>query len=126
MQFALLVLGAPYSSQANETAFRFACAALESGHRIYRVFFYQDGVYCAFSSGGGSGEINFAARWQELRAQHQLDLIACVGAGTRRGLPETAAQNSGRAQLADGFELGGLGQLIDAAVQADRLVIFGG
>jgi len=37
------VLGAPVSTQAPQTALAFARAAVQGGHRIQRVFFFQTG-----------------------------------------------------------------------------------
>ena len=44
MKFGLMVNEGPYTHQASDTAYKFATAALEKGHRIHRVFFYHDGV----------------------------------------------------------------------------------
>lgn len=124
MKFALVVLGSPFSSQATQTAFRFCSAALAAEHQIYRVFFYQDGVYCASRCGEASNGSNYAELWQELQRKHSLDLAVCVGASTRRGLlDETQLDTQGL--IADGFEVSGLGQLIDAILNADRLITFG-
>ena len=118
MKLALIVLGAPCSSQASETALRFAYAALAANHQIYRVFFYQEGTYCANEAERSARqEATTGQHWQALQQSHQLDLAVCIGASDRRGL-----------QLADtdyGFEIAGLGQLADAALQADRLLTFG-
>lgn len=119
MQFALVVLGAPYASEAGFSALRFAKAALANGHDVYRVFFYADGVYCAQQgSPPAEGAPDLVAGWQAFAKSHPVELRVCVGASGRRGI-----QASG--QLASGFEIAGLGQLIDAAITADRLVTFG-
>ena len=41
----------------------------------------------------------------------------CVAAALRRGIKEEL--------LAPGFRISGLGQLIEAGIKADRLVVFG-
>lgn len=119
MKMALLVLGAPCSSQASLTALRFAHAALSSGHQIYSVFFYQDGVYCALNE---TGLGNSAESWQKLQSDHRFDLSICVGATQKRGL---TLPEDGRPPQINGFALSGLGQLADATLQADRLLTFG-
>lgn len=126
MKFALVVLGAPCSSHA---AFRFAVAVLATGHEIDRIFFYEDGVYCASSfNTPADGESNDTAAWQALGKTHQLDLAVCVSASMRRGLltdSEAKKKNQAQGNIAEGFQIAGLGQLIDASLQADRLVTFG-
>ncbi|MCY1175138.1 putative sulfurtransferase DsrE [compost metagenome] len=61
--------------------------------------------------------------------KHQLDGVVCIAAALRRGVlnPEEARRyERPAANLAEGWELSGLGQLHEAAQMADRLVSFGG
>ncbi|MEE1577861.1 MAG: DsrE family protein, partial [Deltaproteobacteria bacterium] len=44
MKFGILIKEGPYTHQASDSAYRFASAALEKGHEIEGVFFYNDGV----------------------------------------------------------------------------------
>ena len=60
---------------------------------------------------------NFVQRWQKLAADHKLDLVVCVAAALRRGIKDE--------NLAEGFRISGLGQLVESGIQADRLVTFG-
>jgi tRNA 2-thiouridine synthesizing protein D len=46
-----------------------------------------------------------------------VDLVVCVAAALRRGIVDE--------NLAKGFRISGLGQLVESAIQADRLVVFG-
>lgn len=118
MKFGILVNEGPYNHQASDSAFRFAKAALEKGHEIYRVFFYYDGVLNATRhSEPPSDDRNVIKNWQKLAEDHKVDLVVCVAAGLRRGIVEDS--------LAPGFRISGLGQLIEAGIQADRLVTFG-
>jgi tRNA 2-thiouridine synthesizing protein D len=55
--------------------------------------------------------------WSKLASEHDVDLVVCITAGLRRGVRE--------ANLAPGFRISGMGQLIEAAILADRLVTFG-
>jgi tRNA 2-thiouridine synthesizing protein D len=118
MKFALLVTEAPFGGQAAATALAFASAALARDHEIERVFFYCDGVHNAnrLASPPG-GEANLVRDWSRLAAERGVDLVACINAGARRGLRD--------ANLAPGFRISGLGQLIEAVILADRLVPFG-
>lgn len=127
--FALMVLGAPVSSQAPDTALAFARAALAGGHRILRVFFYHDGVYCANRLAvPPTGSRSNAEQWSELAQTHDVDLVVCIASAVKRGLlDEAEAQRHARSSgnLQPGFELSGLGQWVEACLQADRVVAFG-
>ncbi len=129
MKFSIMVNEGPYTHQASDSAYHFTAAALQAGHKIVRVFFYHDGVNNGSRlSVPPQDDRNVCKRWSELAEQHELELILCVAAAQRRGLLDT--NESKRAGLdsdniAPGFEISGLGQLIDAGIQADRLVVFG-
>jgi hypothetical protein len=63
-----------------------------------------------------------------LAAEHKLDLVVCIAAAQRRGLMDKSeAKRNGKDadNIAPGFRISGLGQLIEAGIQADRLVVFG-
>ena len=118
MKFGILVNEGPYNHQASDSAYQFVKAALEKGHEIFRVFFYYDGVNNATRLGEPpSDDRNVTRNWQKLAETYQLDLVVCVAAGLRRGIVE--------GNLAPGFRISGLGQLIEAGIQADRVVAFG-
>ena len=44
MKLAIQINEGPYQHQAADSAIQFTKAALEKGHEIFRVFFYNDGV----------------------------------------------------------------------------------
>ena len=130
MIFSLSIYAAPYTSQASDSAYRFALALLENGHTLHRVFFYQDGVHTASAlSTPPQDEIHFTQNWQALAQQHNIDLVVCIAAALKRGLlnqQEASRYDKTTFNLAEGFEISGLGQLVDAAVMSDRLITFGG
>lgn len=130
MKLGILVNEGPYTHQASDTAYQFTRAALAKGHEIYRVFFYHDGVNNGTRlTVPPQDDRNIVKRWSELAAQHQLDLVLCVAAAQRRGLLDASeAKRHGKDadNIAPGFRISGLGQLIEAGIQADRLVVFGG
>jgi len=71
---------------------------------------------------------NITNLWSELAKDHDLDLVVCVAAAQRRGIMDAdEAKRHGKSgdNIADGFRISGLGQLIEAGIQADRLVVFG-
>ena len=129
MRISLAVHGDPVSSRASQSALRFCEAAVARGHDLYRVFFYHDGV------NNGSrlttppqDDRHIQQRWSELAEQHNLDLVLCVAACQRRGLvdaDEKKRHGKDADNIADGFRISGLGQLIEASVEADRVVSFG-
>ncbi|MHB0763694.1 sulfurtransferase complex subunit TusD [Stutzerimonas sp. NM35] len=129
MKFAI-ALYAPAHSPASRRALRFAEAVLTGGHEIVRLFLYQDGVHSASGNVvAAQDELDIAGQWSHFIQAHGLDGVVCIAAGLRRGvLDEQEAKRHGRpaANLAPGWELSGLGQLHEAAQQADRLVCFGG
>lgn len=129
MKFGILINEGPYTHQASDTAYHFIEAALRAGHEIVRVFFYHDGVNNGTRlSVPPQDDRNISERWSTLAEQHGVELILCVAAAQRRGmLDEDEAKRASKDtnNIAPGFAISGLGQLIDAGIQADRLVVFG-
>lgn len=129
MKFAIVVYGPPYTYQAAHSALHFARAVIESGHQIYRIFFYHDGVYNANALiAPPQDETDIHAQWTTLAQEHDVELIVCIASSLRRGvLDETEADRyeKSAANIGKPFEISGLGQLIDASINADRVVTFG-
>lgn len=129
MKFAILVNEGPYTHQASDTAFNFAKAVLAQGHEIFRVFFYHDGVNNATRlTTPPQDDRNIVDRWSKLAQGSELDMVVCVAAAQRRGIVddgEMKRNGKDATNLAPGFRISGLGQLIEAGIQADRLVVFG-
>ncbi len=127
--FALLVLGAPASSQSVATAFEFANAAIGAGHTVLRVFFYGDGVYTGSDQQiPASGTEGIPERWRELAELHKVDLVVCVASALKRGVLDGATAQryaKGEGNLAASFDLSGLGVWTEACLLADRVVSFG-
>ena len=64
----------------------------------------------------------------ELAKQKGIDLVLCISAAQRRGLlsrDEAQRQQKLDDDLADGFRISGLGQLVEAMLDADRFIVFG-
>jgi tRNA 2-thiouridine synthesizing protein D len=129
MIFSLLILGGPLASQSGDSAWHFAKAAVDSGHQLHRIFFYHEGVY------HGSGfsippqdEVNRLQRWTELSSQSGVELVLCISSAARRGLldlSEAHRHSKAAATVPDAFTLSGLGELVDATANSDRLITFG-
>jgi tRNA 2-thiouridine synthesizing protein D len=128
MRFAIQINSSPYHSNAGLTAYRFIQAVLAAQHEVVRVFFYHDGIYHAFKyATPPDDELALTQRWTELANTYQLDLVVCISAAQRRGLLHSdEAQRQGKLDndLADGFRISGLGQLIEATLLADRFIVF--
>ncbi|MBI3434028.1 MAG: sulfurtransferase complex subunit TusD [Proteobacteria bacterium] len=129
MKLGILVNEGPYTHQASDTAYHFTKAALEKGHEIFRVFFYHDGVNNGTRfTVPPQDDRNLQKAWSELAAKAKLDLVVCIAAAQRRGILDTGeAKRHGKDSdnLAPGFRISGLGQLVEAGIVADRLVTFG-
>jgi len=130
MKFTVQVNEGPYQHQASDTAYHFTKAALEKGHEIFRVFFYHDGVNNGTRlTTPPQDDRNITQRWSELAEKHNLDMVVCIAAAQRRGLldeDEAKRQGKDANNIAEGFRISGLGQLIEAGIESDRLVTFGG
>lgn len=128
MRFAIQINSSPNDSNAGLSAYRFINAALAQNHEIFRVFFYQEGVYHAFNYNlPPDDELNITALWSELAGNHGIDLLVCISAAQRRGLlsaGEAQRQNKQDDDLAAGFRIGGLGQWLEAMIEADRVIVF--
>jgi len=62
------------------------------------------------------------------RKEHDIDLVICIAAAQRRGLldeNEASRQGKDANNIAEGFRISGLGQLIEMGIQTDRLMTFG-
>lgn len=129
MKYSILINEGPYTHQASDSAYQFAKAVLAKGHEIFRIFFYHDGVNNATRlTTPPQDDRNIVNRWSKLAEEHKLDLVVCVAAAQRRGIvDEGEAKRNGKdaTNLAPGFRISGLGQLIEAGIQSDRLVTFG-
>lgn len=129
MIFSVHVLAAPYSQQANLSALQFCRAVLRQGHQLKRVFFSGDGVLTATQLAiPPQDEINLYREWIDLGTEHGVELVVCISACLRRGIvnaSEAERYQLSNHNLAPQFIVAGLGQLVDAAIESDRLITFG-
>ena len=118
MKFGILVNEGPYQHEASDSAYLFCKAAIAKGHTVGRVFFYHDGVNNSTKyTEPPQDDRHIVNRWAKLAEEHGVDLVVCVAAAMRRGIKDD--------NLAPGFRISGLGQLVEAGTQSDRLVVFG-
>ena len=129
MKFGVVVSEGPYTHQAADSAYLFVKAALDAGHEVPRVFFYHDGVNVSTRlSIPPQDERNIQQNWTALAKEHEIDLVVCIAAAQRRGLldeNEATRQGKDANNIAEGFRISGLGQLIEAGIVSDRLLVFG-
>jgi tRNA 2-thiouridine synthesizing protein D len=129
VKISIQVNEGPYQRQASDTAYQFTKAALAAGHEIFRVFFYHDGVNNATKLAvPPQDDRNIPKLWSELSKENNLDMVVCIAAAQRRGMmdaDEAKRQGFEDNNLIEGFRISGLGQLIEAGVESDRLVVFG-
>ena len=126
--FTLLVTSAPYSNQSAYSAYRFALAAVDSAHQIKGIFFYQDGTL----NGSTlqlipSDEFDLHKAWKNISSEHNIPLLVCVSAATKRGITNMQdAEESDQVHysLSPEFQSVGLGDLAILLAESDRLVQF--
>lgn len=126
--FTLVITGAPYASQAPQTALAFAKAALAAGHRIDRVFLYGDGVHLASAlCSPPSDETHWPENWSDFLQANGIPGVACIASALRRGLVD---ENERRryelpsSNLRAPFEIAGLGEWVEGRMQSTRTIYF--
>ncbi|HMW87933.1 MAG TPA: sulfurtransferase complex subunit TusD [Thiobacillaceae bacterium] len=129
MKFGILVNEGPYQHQAADSAYMFAKAAVAKGHEVFRVFFYHDGVNNASRlTVPPADDRNIVNRWAALAEEHKIDMVVCIAAAQRRGMMddnESKRQGKDASNIHPAFRISGLGQLVEAGIECDRLVVFG-
>lgn len=125
---AVLVTGPAYGSQDALSAYHYVKSAIELGHTIQRVFFYNDGVLNGSTlTSPAADEFDLYQAWLVLAREHKFDLDICSGAALRRGvIDQSEADRAGKSNfnLELPFQLTGLGQLAVSIVTADRVIQF--
>ena len=126
--FTLVITGAPYSSQAPQTALQFAQAVLAAHKRIDRVFLYGDGVHLASGLiAPPSDEQNLSEAWAGFLTEHSIPGVACIASALRRGLvneSEMQRYELTACNLRPPFEIAGLGEWVDSATSDSRVLYF--
>ena len=130
MIFSLLVQETPVGRESSRAAYRFAQGCIAAGHTVFRVFFFRDGAHHGAALNIVQGpEEDLPRSWQEFAIAHQIDLVVCVSSALRRGIideKEASRQGLSGANLRAGFEISGMGQLVEACIRSDRVLSFGG
>lgn len=128
LRYALLVTGPAYGTQQATSAWQFAQALVEKGHKLESVFFYREGISNANQLiSPASDEFDLVRAWQAFAERQNAVLNVCVAAALRRGVidkTEAELQKLAAANLQAGFVISGLGTLAEAMLTCDRVVQF--
>ncbi|KZN14587.1 sulfurtransferase complex subunit TusD [Marinomonas sp. TW1] len=129
MQHTLLVTGSPYQSKACHSALCFARAALKAQpDSIKGVFFYEDAVLIGNDlAQPPRDEINLKQAWQTLASEFNLPLYLCIAAAVRRGVineSESKRYELNHHSLSHGFQLEGLGTLVELMNSTQKIIQF--
>lgn len=128
--YSLLVLSSPASGHCSRSAAEFAQSAIARGHSIHRVFFLDAGTEAGSAmSVFPQDEDNPAACWVTLAKTHAVELVLCISSSLKRGmLDQLEADRYERSgpTINPIFSVAGLGELVDACANSDRLITFGG
>jgi tRNA 2-thiouridine synthesizing protein D len=90
MKYAIQVNSSPHQANSADTAYQFIKAALEMGHEVVRVFFYQEGIYHALRyATPPSDEVQVVTRWTKLAEDYDLDLVYSLTYGANWISPST-------------------------------------
>jgi len=118
MKFSIAIYSPPTPGGNAERALRFSQSVLTAGHQIYRLFFFNDGVFnCADSAEP------LCRHWQTFIKNNGIDAITCVASAHKRGLGN---QQDSASKVHGVFGIGGVAQLVDASVHSDRVISFVG
>jgi len=108
-KLAFIVTTPPYSN-LTITAIALIKTAIEENMPIVGVFFYQDGVLNGQKLVEiSSDEYQCQHQWQQLNQQHKLPLYLCSTAAEKRGVSDTADNNT----VHSAFIMAGLGELVE-------------
>ncbi|WP_286219769.1 sulfurtransferase complex subunit TusD [Marinobacter apostichopi] len=126
--FTLVITGAPYSSQAPQTALGFARATVAAGHTIDRIFLYGDGVHLASALvTAPSDETHWPKQWAAFLEEHEVPGVACIASALRRGLVDSDEQKRYQLNannLLTPFAIAGLGEWVEGSIKSTRTIYF--
>ncbi len=128
MIYTILVQSSPAITSGPPTALKFARALIASGHSIYRIFLYGDGVHLSNNQAvPPQDELHTAQDWSAFIEENELDAVVCIAAALKRGVlnkEESLRYDKGAAIMDNAYDISGLGQLIDAGIHSDRVITF--
>ena len=111
LAYTLLITNGPDQGDQQARALRFAQALIRRGHKLRRVFFYGRGVGTALPK-----HTSVAACWQALIGHEDAETELC--------LCSASAERLGISQAPKKFLIAGLGSLMEAGIDSDRVITF--
>ena len=128
LEYCLLITGPAYGTEQSASAYKFAEALIEEGHKLKTLFFYSDGVLNANAlNSPATDETHLTQAWVALAKKAGCEMHICVSAALRRGvvdIKQSEILSLPMSNLSDGFMMSGLGSLAEAMITADRTVQF--
>jgi len=109
LKYTLVVMTGPDNGMGHIRARGFAQALAQQGHRLQRVFFYGDGVRAAQEE-----TPEWQQFWTTLAGSQGSELVLCSASAERYGMTEPVPP----------FTLMGLGTLMEAGFDSDRIISF--
>jgi len=125
ISYTLILTQSPIQNESNLTAQALVSELINAGDIIDRVFFYQDAVYVGLESQiPGQGIEASYQGWLTLQEKQSFPLQLCIANSLRRGIHDEAEANrySQTANLQQGFQLSGLGEIAEACRSSDRII----
>ena len=130
MKYTLLVTASLNNISAHRRAIKFADALLCANHSIHMIFFYGAGAAIGHASRNRKfNEGDSYIDWSSISEKARTQLVLCVSSALNEGIvdaKEATREKTASATIASGFEVGGIGSLVEAITKSDRLLCFGG
>lgn len=127
--YTVLITESPFNGQACANSLHFSQALLKRGHKIRSAFFYQQAsivgnqfISCT------EDENNIIRQWQQFAVEQQIECGLCITSCLRQGIVDNtyAKQFSlSVANIAPGFTIKGLTELMICINDSDRFIQFG-
>ena len=127
MKYVIIVNNSPLSGQASLSAYHFANAALQKGHQLLSIFFYQEGAYHgSCNTVLQQDETDIGQLWANFADQQQQIMHICSAAALRRGIIDQAAakQFTLPKSMHTHYQSISLNQFLTLAQTADRMISF--
>lgn len=125
ISYTLILTQSPVQNESNLTAQALVSEIIAAGDVIDRIFFYQDAVYTGLKSQTpGQGMEASYQGWLALQEKQSFPLQLCIANSLRRGIHDEgeARRYSQTANLQQGFQLSGLGEIAEACQSSSRII----
>ncbi len=130
MLYTLLITASLSNISAHRRALMFADALLNEEHSIHTIFFYGEGAGIGLSTRDLNSTLyRTNLNWCSISERGKTQLILCVSSALTQGIQDKITSSQSKelsTNIAAGFETGGIGSLVDAVANSDRLMSFGG